>query len=155
MAQNRLMEVVVGLFVCLGVAALFLLTLQVSTANGLGGGGETYRVTASFQNIGSLTERSPVTMAGVTIGRVSDIRFDPETFEAQVTMSISRQYDMLPEDSSASILTQGLLGEQYVGLTPGGSRRSLEEGDSIRFTQSAMVLEQVIGQFLFSQAEGE
>lgn len=152
MAQNRLMELVVGLFVCLGVAALFILTLEASTTNTVGGGG-TYQVTAEFNNIGSLTDRAPVTVAGVKVGRVTDIDFDPKTFEARVTMAISDKYDMLPVDTSASILTKGLLGEQYIGLTPGGSSKTLKNHDRIRFTQSALILEQVIGQFLFHKAQ--
>ena len=152
MAQNRLMELVVGLFVCLGVAALFILTLQASTTNQIGGG-DTYRVTAEFNNIGSLTDRAPVTVAGVKVGRVTGISFDPDTYEAKVTMQISDQYDMLPKDTSASILTKGLLGEQYIGLSPGGSPKMLKNGDRIRFTQSALILEHVIGQFLFNKAQ--
>ncbi|MDY6943618.1 MAG: outer membrane lipid asymmetry maintenance protein MlaD [Pseudomonadota bacterium] len=147
MTQTRLLELIVGLFVCLGLAALFLLTLQVSTVNGFNTE-PNYRVTARFQDVGSLRPRAPVSMAGVRIGRVTDIQIDTTTFEAEVTMEIYERYNNLPEDSDASILTSGLLGEQYIGITPGGSLTSLADGDEIRFTQSALVLENLIGQFV-------
>ncbi len=145
--QTRLLELVVGLFVLLGIAALFLLTLQVSTANDLKPQ-ESYRVVATFDNVGSLKPRAPVTLAGVRIGRVLDIRINTTTFQAEVTLGIDNKYNMLPDDSNASILTAGLLGEQYIGITPGGSQNVLKNGDRIRFTQSAMVLENLIGQFV-------
>jgi phospholipid/cholesterol/gamma-HCH transport system substrate-binding protein len=145
--QTRLLELVVGLFVLLGIAALFLLTLQVSTANDLKPQ-ESYRVIAVFDNVGSLKPRAPVTLAGVRIGRVIDVRINRTTFQAEVTLGIENKYNMLPDDSNASILTAGLLGEQYIGITPGGSPNVLKDGDRIRFTQSAMVLENLIGQFI-------
>jgi len=98
--------------------------------------------------------RAPVRIAGVRIGRVSDIHFDEDTFQAIVTMHIEAQYDHLPLDTSASILTDGLLGENYVGLEPGGEEEYLEDGDRIEITQSALVLEKLIGQFLFSRSQG-
>lgn len=149
MAQTRLLELVVGLFVLLGVAALFLLTLQVSTANDFTRG-ESYRLEARFQNIGSLNNRAPVTLAGVRIGRVVDIRIDQQTFEAVVQMRIDSEYGQLPADSDASINTAGLLGEQYIAITPGGAREALQDGDEIRFTQSALVLENLIGRLVTS-----
>ena len=149
MAQTRMLELVVGLFVLLGVAALFLLTLQVSTANDFTQD-ESYRVSARFQNIGSLRTRAPVTLAGVTIGRVVDIRIDSQTFEAVVEMRIAGEYDQLPADSDASIHTAGLLGEQYIAITPGGAPEPLQNGDEIRFTQSALVLENLIGRLVTS-----
>lgn len=152
MAQSRLMELTVGLFVCLGLAALLLMTLQVSTANGARGG-ETYTVTARFTNIGSLRSRAPVTLAGVRIGRVGDIQINPETFDAEVELIINAEYDFMPEDTGANIYTAGLLGEQYIALEPGGSPDSLEDGDRLRFTQSALVLERLIGQFLSSMGQ--
>jgi len=156
MAQTRLMEITVGLFVCLGVAALLLLTLQASTAGTLfGGAGETYEVRASFQNIGNLNDRAPVSISGVRVGRVTEIRFNPDQFEAVVVMAIDEQYDMLPKDTSAKILTKGLLGEQYVGLEPGASRQTLSDGDELRFTSSALILEEMISQFMFSEAQKE
>lgn len=145
--QTRLLELVVGLFVLLGIAALFLLTLQVSTANDLKPQ-ESYQVIAVFDNVGSLKPRAPVTLAGVRIGRVIDVRINRTTFQAEVTLGIDNKYNMLPDDSNASILTAGLLGEQYIGITPGGSPNVLKDGGRIRFTQSAMVLENLIGQFV-------
>jgi phospholipid/cholesterol/gamma-HCH transport system substrate-binding protein len=115
--------------------------------------GEGYEVTARFDNVGSLKVRSPVTMAGVRIGRVSEIGFDRATYEALVKMRIEAQYNVIPEDSFAKIFTAGLLGEQYIGLDPGGSEKYLQAGSEISLTQSALVLEEIIGQFLFSKAE--
>lgn len=151
MAITKTMEVTVGVFIALGLAAFFMLAMQVSGISRLGGE-DGYRVTARFQNIGGLKVRSPVTMAGVRIGRVTAIGIDEQTYEAVVELSINPQYDKLPLDTSASILTSGLLGEQYVSLEPGGAEDYLKPGDRIKLTQSALVLEQVIGQFLFSQA---
>ncbi|HKJ22664.1 MAG TPA: outer membrane lipid asymmetry maintenance protein MlaD [Gammaproteobacteria bacterium] len=151
MTQTRMLETVVGLFICLGVAAIFILTLRVSNMGNLTGG-SSYQVTALFQDIGGLKVGAPVTMAGVQIGRVSNIGFDQSRFEAKVTISIKSRYDQIPKDSNASIFTQGLLGEQYVSLTPGGSEKVLKNGDKIAFTQSALVLEKVIGQFLVNKA---
>lgn len=135
-----------------GFVALFFLAMQVSnlstTSNGDG-----YEIIARFDNIGSLKEKAPVTMAGVRIGRVSKIRFDARTYEAVVTMNIEDRYNFIPEDTFAKIFTAGLLGEQYVGLDPGGSEVYLKAGDEISLTQSSLVLEEIIGQFLFNQAE--
>ncbi|MEN8170268.1 MAG: outer membrane lipid asymmetry maintenance protein MlaD [Pseudomonadota bacterium] len=155
MMQSRSVEIWVGLFVAAGLAALFMLAMQVSNLSMLGDDAG-YDVTARFENIGSLKIRSPVTMAGVRVGRVSNIGFDPQTFEGVVTLHISSNYDQLPADTSANIFTAGLLGEQYVGLEPGGEEEMLEQGSEIMLTQSALVLEQLIGQFLFSKAsEGD
>lgn len=149
--QTRTIEISVGVFVALGLAALLMLGMKVSNLSRLTEG-EGYRVTARFTNIGGLKVRAPVTMAGVRIGRVTDIRFDEDTYEALVELTIQNKYDRLPEDTSASIYTAGLLGEQYVSLEPGAEERSLTEGDVIRLTQSALVLERLVGQFLFSKA---
>jgi phospholipid/cholesterol/gamma-HCH transport system substrate-binding protein len=135
-----------------GLAALFFLAMQVSNLS-TSGFGDGYRLIAPFDNVGSLKVRAPVSMAGVRIGRVEGITFDRETYQALVTLRINREVDNIPEDTIASILTAGLLGEQYVSLEPGGSTEYLREGDRIGFTQSAMVLEQLIGQFLFSNRE--
>ncbi len=151
MMHSRSVEIWVGLFVAGGLAALFMLAMQVSNLSMMSDD-VGYDVTARFENIGSLKVRSPVTMAGVLVGRVSDIDFDPQTFEGVVTLHISSQYDQLPADTSANIFTAGLLGEQYVGLEPGGDMEVLEQGSEIMLTQSALVLEQLIGQFLFSKA---
>ena len=110
-------------------------------------------MTARFDNIGGLKVRSPVSMAGVRIGRVADISYDMQSFEALVVMRIESAYDQIPEDTIAKIYTSGLLGEQYVGLDPGGSLESLQQGSEITMTQPALVLEEIVGQFLFSKAE--
>ncbi|MGD8514626.1 MAG: outer membrane lipid asymmetry maintenance protein MlaD [Granulosicoccaceae bacterium] len=154
MQKTRTIEIIVGLFIALGLAALFMLAMKVSNLAAFTDE-DGYMVTARFENIGGLKERSPVTVAGVRVGRVTGIEFDNETFEAVVTLNISPQYNKLPEDTFASIFTAGLLGEQYVGLEPGGSENNLKDGSVIRQTQSAIVLEQIIGQFLYSQAEGK
>lgn len=148
--QNRLVEIVVGLFLCLGIGAIFILTFQVSSLQT--SAADNYSISASFQNAGGLKTGSSVSMAGVHIGRVTKISFDSETYEAKVDMSIRNEFDAIPKDSSASILTAGLLGEKFIGIEPGGDMRMLAEGDSVRFTESALVLEKVIGQFLFSKA---
>lgn len=152
MQPSKTIEILVGLFVALGIVALFFLAMQVSNL-GTFTDREGYTIRARFDNSGSLKIRSPVSMAGVTIGRVSAIRFDKETYKSVVEMRIQPQYDTIPSDTTASILTAGLLGEQYIGLEPGGSDEFLGEGGEIELTQSALVLEQLIGKFLFSKAE--
>lgn len=145
--NSRALEILVGFFVCLGVAAVFVLTFRVASVDSAISGGS-YSVSAEFNNIGSLSKGASVKMAGVRIGSVTGIRIDPKTFEAIVDMSISDKHEDIPTDSSAKILTAGLLGSQYVGIEPGGSLDSLKNGSKIQFTQSAFVLENVIGQFL-------
>ena len=147
MQQTRTMELGTGLFVLLGIGALFFLTTQTTGQNDFNAD-ETFEVQARFENIGSLKTRAPVSMSGVTIGRVTDIRFDPVSLEAVVTFVIDSKYDQIPDDSDASILTAGLLGSQYIGLQPGGSSSSLEQDSEILYTQSAIVLENIIGKFL-------
>ena len=154
MKTRGILEFWVGLFVVAGVAALGFLAFQVGSFSG-GEFGETYKITAKFSNVGGLTTKAPVNLAGVRVGRVSAIRIDPNNYNAVVEMSIDRRYDNLPLDTSAAILTQGLLGAQFVGLEPGGDDIHLEEGDEITLTQSAVVLEQLISQMLFSKAEGD
>lgn len=149
--QSRALEILVGFFVCLGVAAVFVLTFRVASLETVGAG-QSYRVTAMFENIGGLKPGSAVTLSGVKIGRVQNIVIDPDSFEAAVTLQIADTYNTLPEDSSAKILTAGLLGEQYVGLEAGGAEEVLKEGSRIKFTQSALVLENLIGQFLTNMA---
>jgi phospholipid/cholesterol/gamma-HCH transport system substrate-binding protein len=151
MGKQRTIEIAVGAFMAAGIVALFFLSMKVSNLN-IAATGSGYALNASFQNIGSLKVRAPVTMAGVRIGRVSGIRFDQDTFEAVVELQIEAPYNRIPSDTFASVLTAGLLGEQYVGLDPGGSDSVLKEGDAIVHTQSALVLEQIVGQFLFSKA---
>lgn len=150
MPASKTVEIAVGVFVALGFAALFMLALKVSGISHEGGEG--YRVRAHFENVGGLKVRSPVSMAGVRIGRVSAISVDPQRFDALVEMTIERRYDNLPVDTSAKILTSGLLGEQYVGLEAGGADAVLQDGSTLKLTQSALVLENIIGQFLFSKA---
>lgn len=153
MQNSRLLEIGVGLFVLAGLGALLVLALKVSNISAFQ---QTrgYNVIAQFQNIGGLKVRAPVTLAGVPVGRVEDITVDSKTFEARVVLTISDKYANLPEDTSASIFTAGLLGEQYIGLQPGGMEQVLKPGDQIMLTQSAVVLEQLIGQFLYSKASG-
>ncbi len=152
--STRNVEIVVGLFVAIGLAALLMLAMKVSNLADISGENG-YRVHAFFDNIGGLKVRSPVTMAGVRVGRVSDIGFDGNRFQARVTLSIRPEFDRIPSDTSASIYTAGLLGEQYVALLPGGAEKNLAEGAEIRLTQSAVVLEELIGQFLYSQGKGD
>jgi phospholipid/cholesterol/gamma-HCH transport system substrate-binding protein len=153
MQQSKVVETWVGLFVALGVIGLFFLAMKVSNLADLQASDKSYTISARFQNVGSLRSRAQVSMSGVRVGRVSAIRFDKETYEAIVEMRIEPEYDTLPNDTTASILTAGLLGEQYIGLSPGGADEYLKDGDEIELTQSAMVLEEVISRFLFNKAE--
>lgn len=153
MQQTRTIELGTGLFALLGMGALFFLTTQTTGRNDFSVS-DTYQVSARFDNIGSLKTRAPVSMSGVTIGRVTDVRFDSESLEAVVTFVIESQYDQLPDDSDASVLTAGLLGSQYIGLQAGGSEFYLEDGSEILFTQSAIVLENIIGKFLIGGPPG-
>lgn len=156
MGNSRVIEIAVGFFIAAGLAALFLLAMKVSNLSNMGTG-ETYVITAAFENIGALKVRSPVTVSGVRVGRVDAIDYDNDAFEAVVSLRIEVAYSSFPEDTSASIFTAGLLGEQYIALEPGGSEANLVAGDRIQLTQSALVIEQIIGQFLYSMAakEGE
>lgn len=149
MQQTRSVELGTGLFVLLGMAALFFLTTQTTGSDNFSGD-DAYAVTARFENVGSLKDRAPVAMSGVTIGRVTEVRFDPEALDAEVTFVIDSRYDQIPDDSDASILTAGLLGSQYIGLQAGGSEFYLEEGSEIQFTQSAIVIENLISKYLFN-----
>jgi len=149
--QRSKNDVWVGLFVMLGVVALVFLALQSAnllTLNLQSG----YRVTARFDNIGGLKPQAAVRSAGVVVGRVESITFDDVTFQAQVTLSMDDRFGF-PKDSSLKILTSGLLGEQYIGIQAGAAEKNLAEGDRITSTQSALVLENLIAQFLFSKAE--
>lgn len=154
MKQSTTLEIMVGVFVALGFAALFMLAMKVSNISTLNNE-DGYQVQVHFENVGGLKVRSPVTVAGVRVGRVERIEFDDKLLEARVTLKIKRDV-RLPSDSSAGIFTAGLLGEQYVGLEPGGADTDLQEGDVIALSQSALVLEQIIGRVLFSKAaEGD
>jgi len=151
---SRKIEILVGLFVAAAMAAFFMLAMQVSNMSSYGGG-ENYELSARFDNIGGLKVRSPVSAGGVTIGRVTDIQYNSESYEAVVLMEIETKYDKFPIDTAASIFTSGLLGEQFVGFEPGAEEDYLKQGDVIDLTQSALVLEQIIGQFLYSKADEE
>jgi len=153
--QRTLLDLWVGIFVAAGIAALVVLALKVGNASTTFNVGETYLVTGAFDNIGGLKEQAPVKSAGVVVGRVERISFDNSRYRAQVVMKIDRRYQF-PTDTSASILTSGLLGEQYVGLEAGGDSENVKDGGSFKLTQSAVVLEKLIGQFLYNKAaEGD
>ena len=150
MQQTRAVELGTGLFVFMGIVALFFITTRVSSFDEFSTG-QGYELKARFDQVGTLKVRSPVSISGVQIGRVTAIEFDTERLEAVVSMRIASRYDRIPADSDASILTSGILGGQYVGLQPGGAEDYLEDGDEILYTQSAVVLEQLISKYLFSQ----
>jgi phospholipid/cholesterol/gamma-HCH transport system substrate-binding protein len=143
-------EMLVGLFVLLGMLGLVFLAVQAANLASFGNG-DGYRLQARFDNIGGLKARAPVRSAGVTVGRIVSIKFDNQTFQGVVTMEIDKDYQF-PRDTSAKILTAGLLGDQYIGLEPGGDEKNFAAGETIKQTQSAVVLENLIGQFLFNKA---
>jgi phospholipid/cholesterol/gamma-HCH transport system substrate-binding protein len=145
----------VGLFVCAGIGALLVLAMKVGNMASIGIGGDSYTLYANFDNIGGLKPRAPVKSAGVVVGRVASIAFDNSKFNARVGMSLDTKFQF-PKDTTASILTSGLLGEQYIGLEAGGDSANLVNGDTLKLTQSAVVLEKLISQFLYSKAaEGD
>ncbi|MFN9807624.1 MAG: outer membrane lipid asymmetry maintenance protein MlaD [Betaproteobacteria bacterium] len=148
--SKRGIETVVGLFVLLGFVAIGYLALKAANLAAMTVG-ETYTVTARFDNIGGLKPRAPVKSAGVTVGRVASISLDGKTFQGLVTMELEKRF-AFPKDTSAAILTAGLLGDQYVGLNPGGDDANLGAGDTIKMTQSAVVLENLISSFLYNKA---
>jgi phospholipid/cholesterol/gamma-HCH transport system substrate-binding protein len=149
--NKKSIEVLVGLFVALGALALVFLALKAANLGSFASGGDTYRLQARFDNIGGLKVRAPVRSAGVNVGRVTSIVLDPKTYQGVVTLDVIRGVDF-PKDSSAKILTAGLLGDQYIGIEPGADDKNLAAGDIIHQTQSAVVLENLIGQFLFNKA---
>jgi len=148
--QRKSIDLWVGIFVLLGAAALFFLAMKAGNMSSLSLD-KTYPVITKFDNIGGLKPRAPVKSAGVVVGRVGEIAFDDKTYQAVVTLNLNSGYKF-PKDSSAKILTSGLLGEQYIGLEAGGDTNNLAAGDRITMTQSAVVLENLIGQFLYSKA---
>lgn len=152
--NSRAIELLVGLFMLLFLAAMLVLALRVSNLTSLSGG-ETYNLIARFENIGGLKEGASVSASGVPVGEVSSIEYDPETFDAVVNLSVNTEFDSFPLDTSASIYTAGLLGSQYIGLEPGAEIDELVDGDEIDQTQSALVLERLIGQVLFSRSGGD
>ena len=148
--SRKLLDLWVGIFVALGLAGMLFLALKVGNLSA-GNFADTYQVTAKFANIGGLKVRAPVKSAGVVVGRVADIHFDSKDYEAVVTFHINESY-RFPKDTFALILTAGLLGEQYIGLDPGGDEKMLQPNDVITKTQSAVVLESLISQFMFNKA---
>ncbi len=152
--ERSTIDLWVGLFVCAGIGALLVLAMKVGNMGGIGGA-DTYQITANFDNIGGLKPRAPIKSSGVVVGRVTDISFDGQKFMAKVTMAVDQRF-RFPKDTTASILTAGLLGEQYIGLVAGGDSTNLAQGDTLKLTQSAVVLENLISQFLYSKAaEGD
>ena len=149
--NSRTIEILVGFFMALGIAALVMLALKVSNLATFGSD-DGYRVEAYFEDIGGLKPRSKIAVGGVQVGKVDSIDYEMDTFKAKVVLKIDSKYDTFPIDTAANIYTAGLLGEQYIGLEPGGDLESLKDGDVIEITQSAMVLERLIGQYLFSSA---
>ena len=145
--NTRSTEILVGLFIALGLAALFMLAMKASNLN-IYNDDTGYEISANFDDVSGLKTKSAVTMSGVRIGRVSDIVFNAETFEAVVKIRIESQYKTLPKDTSASIYTAGLLGEKYIGLEAGGDEENLQQGDKLKLTQSALVLEKLISRFV-------
>ena len=154
MMTRKELDLWVGIFAVVGIGALLFLSLKVANLASFSSA-DSYQVNAKFENIGGLKVRAPVKSAGVVVGRVGDIRFDNNDFEAVVTMNMDSRFQF-PKDSSAKILTSGLLGEQYIGITAGGDSANLKSGDTLKLTQSAVVLENLIGQFLYNKAaEGD
>jgi phospholipid/cholesterol/gamma-HCH transport system substrate-binding protein len=144
------LDIWVGFFVAVGIFSLGFLSLKVGNLD-TSSSGDTYQLQAKFDNIGGLKARAPVKSSGVVVGRVTDIRFDQQDYVAVVSLAVDKRYQF-PSDTFATINTSGLLGEQYVGLEVGGDSDMLKEGDTIKKTQSAMVLEKLIGQFMFNKA---
>jgi phospholipid/cholesterol/gamma-HCH transport system substrate-binding protein len=153
MRANYSVELASGIFLLLGIAAMVWLA-TAATNYGREIGDDTYQISARFQNIADLRERAPVKIGGVTVGIVESISLDPVSFEAVVTMGIAQRFNEIPSDTGASVLTSGVLGDRYVGLEPGGAPDMLQQGDEIFITQSAFVLEQVVGKFIFNAGSG-
>ena len=155
MMTRKELDLWVGIFAVAGIGGMLFLSLKVANLLSSFSSSDVYQINAKFENIGGLKVRAPIKSAGVVVGRVGDIHFDNESFEAVVSMNIESQFKF-PKDSSAKILTSGLLGEQYIGITAGGDTANLKGGDTLKLTQSAVVLENLIGQFLYNKAaEGD
>jgi phospholipid/cholesterol/gamma-HCH transport system substrate-binding protein len=154
MQYSKTQDTLVGIFVAVGIAALFFMSLKISNLSTFSDKNN-YIITAEFENSGGLKAKAPVVIGGVRIGRVTEIGLNPKNFRSVVRMSIEPQYNNLPDDTTASVFTAGLLGEQYVSLEPGGSDGLLKNGSKIEITQSALVLEELIGQFLFKDKDPE
>ena len=153
MRANYTVELASGIFLLLGIAAMVWLA-TTATNYGRDIGDDTYNISARFQNIADLREKAPVKIGGVTVGIVESISLDPVSFEAIVTMSIASRFNEIPSDTGASVLTSGVLGDRYIGLEPGGAPDLLNDGDELFITQSAFVLEQVVGKFIFNAGAG-
>jgi phospholipid/cholesterol/gamma-HCH transport system substrate-binding protein len=151
---SKTLDLWAGVFVFAGIVALFMLAFKVGNLSSFSLSSNNYVLYANFENIGGLKVRAPVKSAGVVVGRIAEIRFDNKDYVARVTLSLDNRYQF-PKDTFASVLTSGLLGEQYVGLDAGGDSEFLQAGETIKKTQSAVVLEKLIGQFLFNKAEGD
>lgn len=154
MRANYKVEIASGIFLLLGIAALIWLAVR-ATDFGQDLGEDTYTISARFTNIGDLRNRAPVKIGGVTVGLVESIRLDPVSFEALVDMEIDSRFDEIPNDTGASVLTSGILGDRYVGLEPGGSPDMLQDGDELFITQSALVLEQLVSKYMFGAGNKE
>lgn len=154
MRANYRVEIASGIFLLLGIAALIWLAVK-ATDFGQDIGEETYSISARFSNVGDLRDRAPVKIGGVTVGLVESITLDPVSFEALVKMEIDSRYEEIPDDTGASVLTSGILGDRYIGLEPGGSPEMLRDGDELFITQSALVLEQMVSKYLFSTGKDE
>jgi len=154
MRPNYKVELASGIFLFLGIAALIWLATR-ATDYGQDIGKDTYTITARFTNVGDLRDRAPVKIGGVTVGMVEFIELDPVTFEAVVSMSVASKFNEIPSDTGASVLTSGVLGDRYIGLEPGGAPDMLQDGDELFITQSALILEQAIGKYLFNAGSKE
>jgi len=154
MRANYKVELTSGIFLLLGIAAMLWLATE-ATDYGMQVGDDTYQVSARFSNVADLKTRAPVKIGGVTVGLVEKISLDPVTFDAMVEMQIDRRFSEIPNDTGASILTSGMLGDRYVGLDPGGAMEALSDGDEIFVTQSAVVLETLISKYLFNSDKEE
>jgi phospholipid/cholesterol/gamma-HCH transport system substrate-binding protein len=154
MRPNYKVELASGIFLFLGIAALIWLAMR-ATDYGQDIGKDTYTISARFTNVGDLRDRAPVKIGGVTVGMVESIELDPVTFEAVVSMSVTAKFNEIPSDTGASVLTSGVLGDRYIGLEPGGAPDMLQDGDELFITQSALILEQAIGKYLFNAGSKE
>ncbi len=154
MRSRHTVELTAGLFMLLGLAALLFLALEATDVGGYSAG-NSYQIKARFSNIGDLKPRAPVAMAGVTIGAVDSITLDPVTYEAEVIMNIDAKYSNIPTDTAAGIYTKGLLGDKYIELEPGGSPDMLRDGDQLFITNSAVILEKLVGKYLFNSSDDE
>ncbi len=154
MRANYRVEVASGIFILLGIGALLWLATE-ATDYGRELGEDSYAITARFTNVGDLKDRAPVKVGGVKVGIVESIELDPVSYEAIVLMRLAARFDEIPSDTGASVLTSGILGDRYIGLEPGGAPDMLQDGDELFITQSALVLEQIVGKYLFNASKGE